>query len=211
MDRVFCTRKKVDRMTPSKQLPTIGSADSTRSSSRADFARASTVLVALALGLAAALYLVVAVGAESLGVGARVTIAVASIAVTYVAGNFVTMWLRNRLARTEVIEALLTLQLASNRIKDQAPEGIQYLPGDIHDRQSYEYLTLQGLVRSKVLTDSEALILLSWSEQILRGAWLPTDTLQRIADFVRQIVQRVVQETSLPSPPSPPADGGVGS
>lgn len=196
-------------MTSSDQVPAVASAASANRASRLASSGQWAVAAVIAFGLASALYLIDAVGAESLGAGSRITIAIVSVALPSAAVNFLRIRLRNQLARTEILNSVLALQIASDAMAKQSSGD----PGKAPQSKSSEYLvpetynfsTLQPLVRRNLLSENEVLILLSWSNRVLAGDRLPPDTLGRIAEYARHLADRVGGATKSPILPPPPA------
>lgn len=204
-------------MTSSDQVPAGTAAESAHRTSWLAWSGQWAVAAVIAFGLASALYLIDAVGAESLGVGPRITIAIVSVALPSAAVNILRVRLRNQLARTGILDAVLALQIASAAMAkqsssdpDQAPQSKQSkssksLPPEYPDPQSYTFSTLQPLVTKNLLSEEEVLILLSWSNRVLAGNRLPPDTLGRVAEYARHLADRVGGATNPPVLPPPPA------
>jgi hypothetical protein len=196
----------------SDQGPAATPAESTHRTSWLAWSGQWAVAAVIAFGLASALYLIDAVGAESLGVAPRITIAIVSVALPSAAVNILRIRLRNQLARTEILNAVLALQIASAAMAKQSPsdpdQASQSPKSEYPDPASYTFSTLQPLIRKNLLSEKEVLILLSWSNRVLAGDRLPPDTFGRVAEYARHLAERVGGVTNppvLPPPPAPPA------
>lgn len=198
-------------MTSPDQVTAAASAESGHRASWLASSGQWAVAAVIALGLASALYLIDAVGAESLGTGPRITIAIVSVALPATAVNILRIRLRNQLAQTEILNSVLALQIASEAMAKQpsgdSGQAPQSKSSEYPDPGSYTFLTLQPLVKRNLLSEKEVLILLSWSNRVLTGDRLPPDTLGRVAEYASHLAERVggaAKSPLLPPPPAPP-------
>lgn len=159
----------------------------------------ATRFVMLAIGIGATFFLVI--GVNSISLGARVGIAIPFIVLVYIASGLVANRLQIRKSAAEILDALFELQMASTISSVSVASGV--------DVRLQGLSPMSNLVDNRLLSEAEAAIIKFWSVQVLKGARVSPDTLQRVAEFAQYLAERVSQVTSPPRAPAQGAQPGT--